>query len=464
MRWLVEALAADPSDARTRYALASRYAAAGDARALALLAELSFARCDGCLAFRDDARWRDDWRPLWDSDAMFEILGYRPPQDPATAEASLAAEAPERALGSPIRCPAGTRAAGTWRANRIDDVGEVWCVKANRVRHGPYYKLDDHHGPGDVTQEITGEYRNGKRHGLWRTTLSLGETSEGAYVDDRQRGVWTETGRDQITFTVYLDGKPHGRRLQVVDDELRHVLSEERYDHGVLDGQVRHFQEQPWTLWETGSYVQGKKHGEWLYFDEDGRRRIREHWDAGVPDGAFEYWDAAGALIDRTELAHGSGRWVSYDTAGKKLAEGELAGNKRTGAWGELAEDNAGWDTGAYRDGAAVGAWQQLASPGGPRLAEGSYAAGQRSGAWTFWRANGTLRAKGSFRAGKPDGAWTLFDEIGKAPAQQLEFRAGLLVSVDGARATRAWQRGARRVRFERAPAPVAEDDPHAPL
>src|SRR5690349_20615409 len=48
IRLLTEAVAADPSDGRTRYALASRYAAAGDPRALALLAELTFARCDGC--------------------------------------------------------------------------------------------------------------------------------------------------------------------------------------------------------------------------------------------------------------------------------------------------------------------------------------------------------------------------------------------------------------------------------
>src|SRR6185436_20190193 len=129
---------------------------------------------------------------------------------------------------------------------------------------------------------------------------------------------------------------------------------------------------------EAGSYASGKKHGEWVYFDEDGHRRIREHWDAGVPDGAFDYWDAAGKLVDHTELAGGTGRWVAYDIAGKKLAEGELAGGKRTGAWGELAEDNAGWDVGGYRDGVAVGSWQQLDGPGGHKLAEGSYTAGQR--------------------------------------------------------------------------------------
>lgn len=463
IRWFTEALAADPSNARTRYELATRYAAAADPKALALLAELTFAGCEGCLAFRNAARWSDDWQPLWNSDALFEILAYRRPQDPATAEASLADDAEHRATDSPIRCPAGTRAAGSWRANRITDTGEVWCVKPNRMRHGPYYKLDENHGPGDVTMEITGEYRNGKRFGLWRTTLSLGDSSEGAYVDDKRRGVWIELGREQITFAVYVDGELHGRRLQIVDDELHHVLSDEHYDHAVLDGPVRHYQEQPWTLWEAGSYVKGKKHGEWVYFDEDGHRRIREHWDAGVPHGAFEYWDATGKLVERTELAHGSGRWVAYDTSGQALAEGALTGNKRTGPWGELAEDNAGWDAGEYAGGVATGPWQQLASRGGARLAEGNYTAGQRTGAWMFWRPDGTLLAKGGFRAGKPEGAWTIFDPDGKAAAQQLAFRAGVLVTIDGVRATRAWQRGARRIRFERAPRPVAEDDVHAP-
>jgi antitoxin component YwqK of YwqJK toxin-antitoxin module len=456
IRLFTDALAKDPSDTRARYELATRYAATGDPRALALLAELTLARCEGCLAFRQDARWRDEWQPLWDTDAMFEILAYRRPEDPATAEATLADESEDRPASSPITCPPGTHQTGTWRANRIDDEGEVWCVKPNRARHGPYYKLDTDHAPGDVTQEVAGEYRNGKRHGLWRTALSLGDSSEGAYVDDKPRGVWTELGREQITFSVYVDGKLHGRRLQIIDDELHHVLSDERYDRGVLDGPVRHYQEQPWTLWESGSYVQGKKHGEWLYFDEDGRKRIRESWNQGVPDGAFELWDAGGKLVDRTELVAGTGRWFAHDTSGRKLAEGALTDNKKTGVWGELAEDNTGWDTGAYHGGVATGVWQQLASPGGPKLAEGSYAAGQRSGAWTFWRPDGTLRARGGFRAGRPDGAWTIFDDDGKTPAQTLGFRAGVLTSVDGVRATRAWRRGARRVRFERAPQPVA--------
>lgn len=462
IRLLTEALALDPSNTRARYELATRYAAAGDARALSLLAELTLADCEDCLAYRQDARWRDEWQPLWDSEAMFEILAYRRPEDPATAEATLASDAEERPAGSPIRCPPGTRQAGSWRANRIDDIGEVWCVKPSRARHGPYFKLDPDHAP-EVTQQVTGEYRNGKRHGVWRTALSLGDSSEGAYVDDQRRGVWTELGREQITFSVHVDGKLHGRRLQVIDDELRHVLSDERYDRGVLDGPVRHYQEQPWTLWEAGSYVQGKKHGEWLYYDEDGRKRIRESWDAGVPHGAFELWDADGKLVDRTELVAGTGRWVGYDTSGRKLAEGQLADNRKTGAWGELAEDNTGWDTGAYRDGVATGVWQQLAAPGGARLAEGSYAAGQRSGAWTFWRPDGTLRAKGSFRAGRPDGPWTIFDADGKTAAQALGFRAGVLATVDGVRATRAWRRGARRVRFERAPEPIAPVEPVAP-
>jgi antitoxin component YwqK of YwqJK toxin-antitoxin module len=456
MRSLTQALAVDPSDARARYELASLYAAASDPRALALLAELTGAGCEGCAALRDEARSSDDWRTLWDSDAMFELLRYRPPQDAAVAEASL--DDPERRDDAPIHCPAGTRRAGSWRANRIDDVGEVWCARPGGVRHGPYYKYDERRSGEDLTEEVTGEYRNGKRTGLWRTVRG-GDRSEGAYVDDKPRGVWIESGAGQITFTVHVDGKPHGRRLQLTDDEHHRVLSDERYDRGVLDGPVRHYQEQPWTLWESGSYAQGKKHGEWLYFDEEGRRRIREHWDAGMPDGAFEYWDATGKLVDRTELSHGSGRWIAYDIAGKKLAGGTLAAGKRSGVWGELAEDNAGWDTGAYRDGVATGTWQQLDAIGGVRLAEGNYSAGQRTGSWTFWRRDGTVRARGAFRAGKPDGAWTLFDDRGAAPVQQLAFRGGALVAIDGMRATRAWQRGARHVRFERAPRPIAADD-----
>ena len=465
---MIRAVAADPSDAQLRYQLAARLAGTGDPRALRLLAELTYAGCDGCLAFRDDARWRDDWQALWNSDVLFEILRYRPPQDAAAAEASLANEpgdeqgAEPDATGAPIHCPAGTRRAGTWRANRLDgrspELGEVWCARPGGVRHGPYRRYDADHEQGDATQEVTGEYRNGKRRGMWRTIRSVGETLEGAYVDGRPHGVWTELGRDRITFTVYAGGKPHGRRLQLADD-AHHVLSDEHYDHGLLDGPVRRFQDQPRTLWEVGSYVRGKKHGEWQYFDEAGRLRIREHWDTGVPDGSFEYRDAGGGLIDRTELAEGTGRWVAYDVAGKKLAEGELAANQKIGAWGELAEDHAGWNTGEYRAGVATGRWQQLAAPGGQRLAEGSYVLGRRSGAWAFWRPDGTRCGNGRFRAGRPDGVWTLFDPHGASVIQQIGFRGGALITIDGVRASLAARRSARLIRFDRAPRPIATED-----
>src|SRR5262249_14975679 len=141
IRLLTQALAADPSNARARYDLATRYAQIGDLKAMALLTELTYAHCEGCLAFRDDARWRDDWRPLWNSDALSELLAYRPPQDPAAAEA--AGEAERRTTDAPISCPRGARVAGSWRVNRVDDTGEVWCVNPRGQRNGPYYKVDD---------------------------------------------------------------------------------------------------------------------------------------------------------------------------------------------------------------------------------------------------------------------------------------------------------------------------------
>jgi hypothetical protein len=76
------------------------------------------------------------------------------------------------------------------------------------------------------------------------------------------------------------------------------------------------------------------------------------------------------------------------------------------------------------------------------KVAEGTVAAGKRSGRWTLWRKDDATEivGKGSYLDDKRHGAWQILVD-GKL-VQTLGFAKDELVTVDGKRATQAFQNG----------------------
>ncbi len=253
------------------------------------------------------------------------------------------------------------------------------------------------------------------------------------------------------------DGKKHGLWTERGTDGV--LLVEQTYQHGELDGPYRRWSAYPpHRLQVEGAYARDKPDGVWLRYDDEGRKRVRESYSAGVAHGSFEYFDDTGLMVGRSEMDRGSGAWVAYSTWGTKEAEGELVAGLAYNRWGERNPVTGEWEAGAYRAGTRIGPWTIHADVGAAKRAEGGYLGRQRTGPWQFWRDDGTLLASGSFAADAFDGEWVIHDDAGAAVVQRLRFRRGALTHVDGKPASLGYVRAFGSAHFEHAPARLVED------
>ncbi len=433
--WWQVVLAAIPmpsvtGDPAARYKLA---ATAGDRdRALGILRGLAADHPE--LVYR--AMADDAFRPYWGSDAFRALIWS-------------AGSAPQPEPGGELVCPTGTRQHG--KLDRGGD-GIVFCTKPDGTQSGPYIEHHSGCSLGEGSCGATGSYKDGKRDGVWIEGGHYEITTMKVFVAGEAKGLERAWHKDLETWT-FTDAKGRTDTTVIADDG--HVIEHGTTTGGRPDGPYERFgREAPHPLEENGVYIAGRKDGPWLAYSE-GRPRAETSYALGVPNGAFRYWDKAGRLLAKTTIDHGTGAWVAYD-GDTKIEEGALVNGAREGKW--LIADTAGsrgqgsyaagvrdghWmetsggvtAVGEYHAGARGGTWR-LVDVFGKKIGEGEYVKGKREGAWTFWRTSSTLLAKGRFVADKPDGAWTIFGDDGVAVAQHLGFRAGVLATVDGKRAT----------------------------
>lgn len=182
-----------------------------------------------------------------------------------------------------------------------------------------------------------GQFRKGKRAGLWvREGMHEGKT-RGSYVNGLPEGPWHIESAKQIEDGVYRNGKREGRWNIVnyagedettgfdtyVADQLNgphersmggKLLQRGAFGNGqyqgpwimedgsgsFIDGQ----RDGPWQLklkdgaTQSVSFVKGKKQGEAVDRDAQGALRLRDHYQADVLDGArTRYLGAAGKEI-----------------------------------------------------------------------------------------------------------------------------------------------------------------------
>ena len=127
------------------------------------------------------------------------------------------------------------------------------------------------------TDEYTGAYQDGKRHGEWRekeiffdNTQLVDQISAGGYVDGKKHGEWKTEGhttfsdsdlelRDSV-ITTYAHGKFHGPHKY---SSTSFFPPENRYTSGA-----------------EGQHVDGKRHGRWSsqYYGIDGKKDALNTW------------------------------------------------------------------------------------------------------------------------------------------------------------------------------------------
>ncbi len=423
-----EALPADATAAQidARYALAVQHASNEPQKALALLLDIANAVGGDAL---DRARWDDAWKAQWDQVVFQDIVGI---QAEAVVDDSAQDEEVDESESPKLVCPKGAKRKGKWSSWD----GEIWCEKGGK-KHGPYLFREEGYDMSEGVQGSSGEYVNGKKQGLWQWYASFSGSSYGAYVADLEHGLWLVEERESWSYEVYDHGKRQGVQRKYSNDGDR-PIGIATYDQGELHGTyVEHDEYEPWGLRDEGTYARGKRIGEWRMYGDAGELRVVEHWDAGVRDGEFVYYDETGQVIARTTIDHDTGDWIAYSPYGILLQRGRVDNGVKIGAWGERDPSaQSRWDEGTYTNGKRTGTWTIYEDLGGAKHSRGEFTNGKQTGEWTYWHSNGTVLSHGKIVDGKPHGTWKIYAEDGTLE-QTLVLDKGKLVKLDGHAATK---------------------------
>ena len=197
------------------------------------------------------------------------------------------------------------------------------------------------------------------------------------------------------------------------------------------------------TKEKTGSLVDGKAQGRWVYRDQDGTvaegsyeaGKRHGHWverlaDGTVQEGSYEsgkrqgQWElrfASGTVIGRPVRGRGTSRAIGL----LRFASGTVRGGagpltpgfresspeeKRQGRW-VLRFHSGTVMEGPFVAGQRQGHWVERYADGG--VQEGPYEAGKRQGHWVERYADGDV-LEGAYEAGKEQGRWVAFGGRGR--------------------------------------------------
>ena len=186
----------------------------------------------------------------------------------------------------------------------------------------------------------------------------------------------------------------------------------------------------PLELWSPGKYRQkgrvevagqpGKDYyvqvGPWTYWYRNGRKRAEGNFTGGKRTGDWTYWYDNGIRSRRgayNERGEEEGRWDDWHKDGLDLKGGVYRDGRKDGHW-LYHYHKLGWTKereGSYRADREDGPWVFWYEDGRKKK-EGSYRDGLEEGPWTFWYEDGRKKCEGSFRAGLETGGWTYWDKV----------------------------------------------------
>ncbi|MBL9017193.1 MAG: hypothetical protein JNL83_23600 [Myxococcales bacterium] len=141
-----------------------------------------------------------------------------------------------------------------------------------------------------------------------------------------------------------------------------------------------------WQWWDRdnnkereGTYVAGKKDGQWLEWWEN-RLTFSGEYKLGKPHGSFVYFDRNGNELGRFSIVNGTGTMITFHANRKPSSKTRLSSGSLDGLHQEF-------------------------NPRGKLVVEGRYRADQKHGVWKEWTLDGTtLLVEQSWKRGKLDG------------------------------------------------------------
>lgn len=307
----------------------------------------------------------------------------------------------------------------------------------------------DLHPNGKPKEE--GNWTNNLRNGVFKFFNKKGELekmekyengwlvtndNETSIIDIRKE--FHANGRVAVEGS-YSNGKKHGTFRMY--DENGNQVSAAVYDNEILLGEGMidsiGLRQGPWKLFypdgkirAEGEYKNGLKEGAWTYFFGNGKTEQKGSYKEDLPVGAWKWFYTSGASHREELYRRGKedGHAIEYDSLGNVITEGDYVDGLKNGKWYLTVNDHS--EEGEYVDGERHGEWIWK-YPNGEKAFVGEFQNGTPIGKHKYFYANGNNKMKGSYEGGELSGKWEYFKEDGTLDLE-IEYEAGLAVKING--------------------------------
>ncbi|WP_462251014.1 hypothetical protein [Ekhidna sp.] len=163
----------------------------------------------------------------------------------------------------------------------------------NPVGHWKYYDFR-----GEL--ESQGEYRNGKKHGIWIEYLS----SSFIVKDLRKQNIIPKDSTPNLDLFKnriseighYKNGLKHGEFVNYTHHSARKPISTENYKYGKADGKTISYYENGLTEVEA-NFKEGKREGIYRKYYENGQLKLIGQFKNDKPVGEFKLYNESGVLL-----------------------------------------------------------------------------------------------------------------------------------------------------------------------
>ncbi|MGM0665726.1 MAG: toxin-antitoxin system YwqK family antitoxin [Bacteroidota bacterium] len=289
------------------------------------------------------------------------------------------------------------------RINRLDENGD---------KQGAWKEFYDN---GNIKKEMT--FRNGLLHGYYKeynergilTATMLydnGKIVEGNVEDSPEVDIRNSYDKDgNLIFSgPFRMGVPVGIHREYNSDGS--VKSAEIYnDQGI-------------KVSEGIVTEDGRRHGKWKNFYENGEVKEEGEYDYNRRTGAWTFYNRGGSIVQTGTYRNGrpEGLWKWYYPEGSILREEAYFQGKRDGMFIEYSRDGDIISQGEYLDGERNGDWKVKI---GDHTEEGNYIIGLRDGLWKYNDDEGNVLYRGRYIQDNPDGYHFYYYDNGRIKEEQ---------------------------------------------
>lgn len=321
---------------------------------------------------------------------------------------------------------------GYWKTYNEEGILVSEGNRKNHLLDSTWKFYDD---TGELKMEIN--YREGKKNGL-RITYREKEKIEENFVDDLKQGISRYYYPDgQLMKEInFVDGLEEGiTREYAKDGRIIQLIT---YKKGFIANRER-----------INRYdSEGKKHGSWKYFYDNGNMQIECIYKHGLLNGYYKEYDLEGNLLHAFKYVEGEKQeFVSeltkldvkteYYPDGKVKIKATFKDDKPEGVWREYDEDGQIKISYVYKDGNIIGEgiiseqgermgmWKEFYDDGSLK-SEGRFDHDVRVGNWIYYHENSIVEQKGIYDSlGRPEGLWQWYYPSGSIQRKE-NFKNGL--------------------------------------